>query len=214
MLAVRLPEGAQFLNADPEPADKRSDGTTTLTWRSMLPELTAQLRQEGREWQFECTMEYRLDETSIPEPAERPEPSLKWAPEVAFKIDDAPWKGSGAQALDLLREAGDLSDAYYRTWFKLGLILYDGGYYDEALQAFRRVGPPPDGIVIEFQFAALVWQGHILDLLDRREEALQQYRRALDMNTGEDDYMRHDQYGLIINRDWVEQRLKTPFERK
>lgn len=213
VLAIRLPPSASFLDADPKPAEVRSDGTTTLIWRSMLPKLTQQLRAAGRQWQFECTIEYRLDKESPGEKQGRSESPVKWAPQVVFKIHDAPWTGSGTQALDLFHEAEGLPDAYYRAWFKLGLILYDGRYYNEAFEAFGRVSAPTDGIFIEFQFAALVWLGHILDILNRREEALGKYKQALDVDIGE-DYMRHDQYGLIVNRQWAEERLKTPFERK
>jgi hypothetical protein len=45
----------------------------------------------------------------------------------------------------------------------------------------------------------------VLDLLDRRKEALER-------DTGVT--RRHDEYGVLINRQWVEKRLATPFERQ
>jgi hypothetical protein len=60
-------------------------------------------------------------------------------------------------------------------------------------------------------FGALVWQGHIMDLLGRRNDALLFYRRALDMDAG--GQMLHDQYGLTVDRAWVKKRLQTPFVR-
>ena len=63
-----------------------------------------------------------------------------------------------------------------------------------------------------WRFAALVWQGHLLDLLGRRAEAVARYQEALKFPGS--PTMEHSQYQLIINKQWVEERLKTPFERK
>jgi hypothetical protein len=61
------------------------------------------------------------------------------------------------------------------------------------------------------KFAALVWEGHLLDLLGRRTEAVAAYQEALKI-PGQPS-MRHDQYGMTIDKKWVEERLKTPFQR-
>ena len=60
--------------------------------------------------------------------------------------------------------------------------------------------------------AGLVWQGHLLDLLERRDEALKCYNEALGKSASLN--MRHDQYGIRLNREWVQKRLKEPFRRK
>ena len=57
---------------------------------------------------------------------------------------------------------------------------------------------------------ALVWMGHLKDLSGKREEALKYYNEALKHDTGRT--MQHDQYGMRISRQWVEERLKTPFK--
>lgn len=64
----------------------------------------------------------------------------------------------------------------------------------------------------DWRFMGLVWQGHLLDLLGRRTEAVASYQQALKV-PGEPS-MQHSQYNLVIDKQWVEQRLKTPFERK
>jgi hypothetical protein len=51
-----------------------------------------------------------------------------------------------------------------------------------------------------------------LDLLGRRPEALVRYQEALKLPGS--PKIRHDQYKLVIDKQWVEERLKTPFERK
>ena len=60
---------------------------------------------------------------------------------------------------------------------------------------------------------ALIWQGHMLDLLGRREEAIAEYRKAAQM--GVEDYeQRHDQFGLAYSpTPYAKQRMTEPFTR-
>jgi hypothetical protein len=58
-------------------------------------------------------------------------------------------------------------------------------------------------------FTAHTWMGQLKDLMGEREEALRYYKRALEYDEG--DTMTHSQFGMRINRAWVEKRLKTPF---
>jgi tetratricopeptide (TPR) repeat protein len=118
-----------------------------------------------------------------------------------------PWSGAGKSALVLFEKARVAKTGDFRTWAKLGLALYDGEFYPEALEAFSRAAELTDGGAW-----VIVWQGHILDILGRREEALERYRKALERGKGLET--QHDQYGMTINRQWVEERLRTPFRRK
>jgi len=127
--------------------------------------------------------------------------------ELRKRIDQMEWTGIGRQALDLFHKAQEIKPADIRVWTKLGLTLYDGKYYPEALEAFGRVAELTEG-----EAWVIVWQGHILDLLGRREEAIQRYREAL--NRGKGINSQHDQYGIMISQKWVEERLKKPFRRK
>ncbi|MGC9994083.1 MAG: M1 family aminopeptidase [Terriglobia bacterium] len=127
---------------------------------------------------------------------------------LAAKINEMHWTGVGDAAVDAYRQACDSGIEDQFTWFKLGLLLYDGRHYPEALEALSRVG----GSDPDWGFAALVWQGHLLDLLGRRAEAVTRYQEALKVPGS--PKMRHSQYDLIIDKTWVEERLKTPFERK
>jgi tetratricopeptide (TPR) repeat protein len=79
--------------------------------------------------------------------------------------------------------------------------LYDTKRYSDALIVFRRMETAGDPGV------ALVWQGHMLDLLGQRAEAITAYKKAFraDLNA------RHDQYGIVLTKDYVEQRTKTAF---
>jgi len=124
------------------------------------------------------------------------------------KIGDLPWTGVGDAAVEAYRQACELKIEDSFTWFKLGLLLYDDRHYSEALEAMRHISASDT----DWAFAALVWQGHLLDLMGRRAEAVTQYQEALKVPGA--PKMQHSQYNLTIDKPWVEERLKTPFERK
>jgi tetratricopeptide (TPR) repeat protein len=128
--------------------------------------------------------------------------------ELKLKVEQMPWMEAGDAALDAYRKACELNIEDADVWAKLGMILYDGHHYPEALAAMGRLSQGNS----DLRFMGLVWQGHLLDLLGRRAEALASYQEALKV-PGE-PRMQHSQYNLVINKRWVEERLKTPFERK
>jgi tetratricopeptide (TPR) repeat protein len=138
--------------------------------------------------------------------AEAPIPLLP--EELAEAILQIPWSGGGEAALDSYKKAIDLNIQDASLWFRLGLLLVDGGYYQESFAAFKKTNElnPAEST----RFAALVWMGQVKDLEGSREEALKYYNEALKHDTGVT--MRHDQWGLQINKAWVEERLKTPFK--
>jgi proline-specific peptidase len=130
----------------------------------------------------------------------------------------------------LLRAAGvgtsgsqQIAEAYSRDWLeamrwtpellRIGFALYDTEQYEEALGAFVRVEEV--GVMEgreDDQATALVWQGHLLDLLERRDEAIARYQRVVDMDLS--GGARHDQYGLVYSYSpYAAERLQTPFDR-
>lgn len=135
-------------------------------------------------------------------------PLLLTVEELPDHISDLPWTDAGEDALKLFERAKDLKLEKTNAWFKLGLTLFDGGYYKESFYAFQKVSVLNPSKF--YHFTTLVWMGHLKDLLGSREEALKYYQEALTYDTG--GTMRHDQYRLQINRKWVEERLKTPFK--
>jgi tetratricopeptide (TPR) repeat protein len=137
-----------------------------------------------------------------------PTPASK---DLDSKLRDVPWTGGGKQALDLFNEAREIKPADADFWGILGLKVYDGKYYAEALDAFRQSAElAGEGSL--WGFASTVWQGHILDLLGRRAEAIQCYKEAQKRYRG--GSMQHAQYDMHINPQWVKERLEKPFERK
>jgi tetratricopeptide (TPR) repeat protein len=128
--------------------------------------------------------------------------------EIEAAIEDLDWTGTGNAALEFLRNPDTAAVLSPHIWFKLGLLLFDGGFYPESLQAFsecRNRSAAPDDL-----FGALVWMGNINDLLGKREAAIASFAEALKHDTGRT--LQHDQYSLRINRAWVEERLKSPFK--
>jgi len=128
--------------------------------------------------------------------------------EVMAKVGQMPWVGAGPAALEAYRKVRELKIDDADVWAKLGLMLYDGRYYQEALAAMAQLSHSDS----EWRFMGLVWQGHLLDLLGRRAEAVASYQEALKVPGSPS--MQHSQYHLVINKQWVEERLQTPFERK
>ena len=59
---------------------------------------------------------------------------------------------------------------------------------------------------------ALIWQGHMLDLLERRAEAIPLYQEAADMDVQES--WQHTQFGLeYVLSPYAAERVSSPFRR-
>ncbi len=141
----------------------------------------------------------------------RPEPIPMGAAELKSAVlFDLPSTGAGERAVRLFEIARGLKSPDRNVWFRLGLALFDGAYYPQAYQSFAALAeasPEP----LE-RFAAQAWMGMLKDLAGEREAALGHYREALRYDTGLT--MRHDQYGILIDKAWIEQRLAAPFRWK
>jgi len=123
-----------------------------------------------------------------------------------------PWVGEEKRALELLNESRRDDSIDSDQWFKLAMLLYDSKHYREALETLRRVSAPSEKDPLT-RFDALIWTGQILDLLGRRDEAIAAYKEAMKIDIG-DKTRRFDQYDIAVDREYVEERLKTPFECK
>ncbi len=93
----------------------------------------------------------------------------------------------------------------------LGLALYDAKRYEEALTAFERI-EQQDNADQEELAMAIIWQGHMLDLLDRRDEAIGRYGRVVGM--GLEGGVHQGQYDLRYEfTPYAKERMITPFTR-
>ncbi len=125
-------------------------------------------------------------------------------------VDGLNWSGEGRTPGLVFRRATGLTIAASGFWFKLGLLLFDSGDYREALESFGRTAALETSGVTAF--ASRVWQGHMHDLLGDRTAALSSYKEALKLDPGM--AMTHSQWGMTIDRAWVEDRLTVPFSWK
>lgn len=129
--------------------------------------------------------------------------------DVRRELQQLPWTGAGERARALYRKALELpSPPSPVDWLKLGLALYDGKFYEEAIRSFQRLAESSND---QQRFVGLAWQGQVLDLLQRRAEALENYRAALALKVSPS--MTHSQYGITLDREWVAARLQSPFAR-
>jgi tetratricopeptide (TPR) repeat protein len=111
--------------------------------------------------------------------------------------------------LRIASRPGLMEDA--RAWRTLGFACYDARRYEQALAAFERM-ERQDNADRNDRAMAVIWQGHMLDLLGRRQEAIARYRKVADM--GLESGVRHDQYGLAYKyTPYARERMTTPFIR-
>jgi tetratricopeptide (TPR) repeat protein len=134
-------------------------------------------------------------------------PSQPTSEELQKIVDELNWKNEGKTPYLVYERAQGLNIGNRSFWFKLGMLLFDSGYYPEAFTAMEKVSEMETSEL--YIFTAYAWMGQLKDLMGEREEALKYYKRALDHDTG--DTMTHSQFRMRINRAWVEKRLETPF---
>ncbi len=116
----------------------------------------------------------------------------------------------------------EIASKYDKTWLnrindagtclKIGFALHDAKRYDDAMAVFEKMEEKA-GDSQHGRMLALVWQGHMLDLLGKREAAISKYRQVAEM--GMDDFeQRHDQYGLVYSpTSYARERMTAPFTR-
>lgn len=134
-------------------------------------------------------------------------PERPTAAQLADIVDGLNWSGEGRTPLLVFRKTPGLTITDSGFWFKLGLLLFDSGDYREALESFGKTAAlEKTGVTA---FAARVWQGQMNDLLGNRAAAVVLYKEALTLDPGMP--MQHSQWGMIIDRAWVEEHIASPF---
>ena len=139
----------------------------------------------------------------VPTPVANPDPDKQQSPEQLL-LSFFHWGQASSEHIARLYSEDWLPRLSDRdALFRLGCALYDAKMYPKALAVFRRMeamGSRQD---------ASAWQGHLLDLLGQRSQAIAAYRQAL----GTPFEVVQSQYGIVLNQAYLEQRLKTPFTR-
>jgi tetratricopeptide (TPR) repeat protein len=134
-------------------------------------------------------------------------PEKPTAEELQKLVGELNWKREGKTPFLIYRKAQGLGIENRSFWFKLGMLLFDSGNYQEAFIAMEKVSRMETSKL--YIFTAYTWMGQLKDLMGDREEALRYYKLALDFDTG--DSMTHSQFRMRINRAWVEKLLKRSF---
>jgi tetratricopeptide (TPR) repeat protein len=137
-----------------------------------------------------------------------------WMSSPRYHVRAAGWGKGGSSKIAESYSPSWLEEISGRTeLLRVGFALYDTEQYAEALDAFTRLEEAARAEGSERgQAVSLIWQGHMLDLLGRREEAVARYQLVVDMGVG--GGAQHSQYGLAYQSvPYATERLETPFER-
>lgn len=98
---------------------------------------------------------------------------------------------------------------------QLAIMLVQTGNYRQARDCFQRITDNMNRVENPYAINALIWQGHLLDIEGKRQEAVEKYNTVL---TAMQQYgrgpTRYDQWGIVLNKDWVMARLKEPFSKE
>ena len=136
--------------------------------------------------------------------------------ELKRRFDGLPWTDAGEEMLEVYKDTisldkiGEIENGY--GWFRLGIKLVGSGYFRQAMDSFKRA----EGLLRDQggsnYFAVIVWQGHIYDVFGKRDKAIAKDRQAL--TTENSGYMRHDQWKMILTKEWVQLRIEEPFAKE
>lgn len=212
------------------------EGRWDLTWNTDKPEILLKNHPGARLVFFENASHGIYDE----EPSKffkvlkkfiQSLPEVDSAAVTAYKEYLIEWDKEKKASPDyILRESGwgrrsneKLAAAYTREWLeifeepvyflKIGFALYDAKNYKEALLVFEKMQDlARKQNNSEREALSLIWQGHMLDLMRRREKAIALYEQVVGMNIT--DQCSHTQYGLQYQISaYAKERLQEPFKR-
>jgi len=219
MLKHQFVDTEEFLGTPGWPA-KPEDGYIhpiyTARKGSLLREDTlAFIYEKGKWYQFGNMGNARDTDVSV---------FRKHIPEIQgqVKLEALPWDNAGPAAIEVYKQFAAEEVKYPGQWFTLGIKLIGGNHWDQAFDCFQRCERLLTDKENHYYLSSLIWQGHVLDVLGKRDEAVGKYKAALsilDKYTKAkvvlkiEDYaiMRHDQWGIVLNYKWVRARLTEPF---
>jgi len=110
----------------------------------------------------------------------------------------------------IAQDSGD-----FELWKELFWAFYwNTQHAEKALEALRRyemlAKMQNSEELQKIGYCIKVWRGQLLDVLGRRDEAVQCYQEVLQDIKGPNDYCRND-YCRYVDRNWLEYFIKTPF---
>ena len=140
-------------------------------------------------------------------------------------LDNLPWDNAGPEALEVYQQFVDEDVEYAGKWKTLGIKLVGGDFLEQAFDSFNQCKELLSHEKSFEYITSLIWQGHIYDIWQERQQALQKYKEALDVVDQYKDnqldfdieklvFVRHDQWGVVINYKWLNDRFETPFTKE
>jgi proline iminopeptidase len=140
----------------------------------------------------------------------------RWKNSLEYHIRSADWGVASSKRLagiynsDMLNQAAEI-----QSFLRLGFALYDVERYADALEVFTSLADSSLSQESDNGYTmGVIWQGHMLDLLGKRDEAIERYQQVVGLNYAPDARVRHSQYGLdIVFASYAAERVNTPFER-
>ncbi len=158
-------------------------------------------------------------------------PKIKPGEIETFKTSLVEWDKAQKSSPDYIIESTGwgrnsnkkLVQAYSREWLeqfdstrqflKIGFALYDFEKYEDALLAFEKMEAIAEREKDkDYTAISLIWQGHMLDLMEKREDAISLYKKVVAMNF--DFSQQHSQYGLRYDvTPYARERIESPFKR-
>ncbi len=141
-----------------------------------------------------------------------------------YALETSGWGWNSSRDL-VARYSRDWLDQFdeTRSFMRLGFAFYDVEDYEEGLFVFERMqemavllhdeeAGEESAAHSPYEAFALIWQGHMLDLLGRRDDAILRYSLAADMDL--EDTWQHGQYGMrYALSPYAAQRVEAPFAR-
>lgn len=121
--------------------------------------------------------------------------------------------GRYSEATEKMQEVLKADPSNSMAQFTLGLCLYDAKKYAEAIKAFEGASGLFDAETEKnWKAWSYIWIGHIHDLERRRDRAITNYQKAIDL--GSRERITFDQYGIDADAlSWANERLKVPYRR-
>jgi proline iminopeptidase len=137
-----------------------------------------------------------------------------WMASPAYNLRVVDWGRGASESIAKAFESSWLDESRSTTeYLRLGFALYDVERYEDARSVFAQFrtesqrGGSPQTLAL-----ASIWEGHMLDLLGRRSEAVVLYQEVADMDL-QDTWM-HGQYGMRYRLSpYAAERVATPFQR-
>ena len=214
------------------------EGQWDLTWNTDKPEVLHKNHPGSKLVMFENAGHGIYDEDSdrffmVLKEFTQNLPRVSPSATASFKEHLADWdRKQKASPLYFIRSSSwgrtsmeKLAKAYRPEWcdlvsnsgsflfLKLGVAQYEVENYGEALAVFERMQKAAEKRQdVNDRAVALIWQGHMLDLLGKREDAIARYKQVAEMNNTSS--MAHSQYGLqYMCSPYAKERMATPFVR-